>query len=44
MRRAIEITMLGMSLKDKITNEDIRKRTRVTDIIQRISDLKWQWA
>ncbi|KAJ0183997.1 hypothetical protein K1T71_000420 [Dendrolimus kikuchii] len=26
------------------TNEDIRKRTKVTDIARKISKLKWQWA
>ncbi|CAH2244108.1 jg5119 [Pararge aegeria aegeria] len=25
-------------------NEEIRRRTRVTDIAQRVAKLKWQWA
>ncbi|CAH2207480.1 jg12778, partial [Pararge aegeria aegeria] len=25
-------------------NEEIRRRTRVTDIAQRVTKLKWQWA
>ncbi|CAH2243179.1 jg3975 [Pararge aegeria aegeria] len=29
---------------DKIRNKIIRKRTKVTDIAQIISELKWQWA
>ncbi|CAK1604107.1 unnamed protein product [Parnassius mnemosyne] len=43
-QRAMERAMLGVSLRDKLRNEDIRSRTRVTDIAQRISKLKWQWA
>ena len=36
--------MLGVSLRDRLRNEEIRRRTKVTDIAQRISKLKWQWA
>ena len=43
-QRAMERAMLGVSLRDHIRNEVIRQRTRVTDIAQRISKLKWQWA
>ncbi|XP_047543296.1 uncharacterized protein LOC125075632 [Vanessa atalanta] len=43
-KRAMERAMLGVSLKDKIRNEIIRKRTGVTDIACKISRLKWQWA
>ncbi|CAH2208577.1 jg22156 [Pararge aegeria aegeria] len=39
----MEIPMLGVSLRDIIRNEKIRRRTRVTDIAQRPADLKWQW-
>ncbi|CAH2218367.1 jg7122 [Pararge aegeria aegeria] len=41
---AMERAMLGISLQDRIRNDDIRRRTKVTDIAQRISKLKWQWA
>ncbi|CAH0403962.1 unnamed protein product [Chilo suppressalis] len=34
----------GVSLKDRIRNDVIRQRIRVTDIAHRISKLKWQWA
>lgn len=40
----MERTIMGVSLMDKIRNEDIRKRTEVTDIAHRISQLNWQWA
>ncbi|CAH0677679.1 unnamed protein product [Spodoptera exigua] len=43
-QRAMERAMLGVSLKDRIRNEVIRQRTKVIDIAQRISKLKWQWA
>jgi hypothetical protein len=36
--------MLGISLRDRIRNQVIRQRTKVTDMAHRISMLKWQWA
>ncbi|CAH2237422.1 jg11277 [Pararge aegeria aegeria] len=36
--------MLGVSLRDRIRNVEIRRRTRVTDIAQRVAKLKWRWA
>jgi hypothetical protein len=36
--------MLGVSLRDRIRNQVIRQRTKVTDLAHRISMLKWQWA
>ncbi|CAH2217693.1 jg26591 [Pararge aegeria aegeria] len=41
---AKERAMLGVSLRDKIRNKEIRKRTRVTEIAQRVAKLKLQWA
>ena len=43
-QRAMERAMLGVSLRDRIRNEELRRRTNVIDIAQRISKLKWQWA
>lgn len=43
-QRAMERAMLGVSLRDRIRNEEIRRRTKVTDIARRIARLKWQWA
>ncbi|CAH2264625.1 jg6243 [Pararge aegeria aegeria] len=40
----MERAMLGVSLRDRIRNEEISRRTRVTDIAQRVAKLKWQWA
>jgi hypothetical protein len=43
-QRAVERAMFGVSLRDRIQNEVIRQKTKVTDIAHRISTLKWQWA
>ncbi|KAI8441772.1 hypothetical protein MSG28_005461 [Choristoneura fumiferana] len=42
--QAIERTRLGVSLRDRIRNGDIRSRTKVTDIALRVAKLKWQRA
>ncbi|CAH2267856.1 jg12933 [Pararge aegeria aegeria] len=39
----METALLGVSLRDQIRNEEIRRRTRVTDIAQPFAKLKWQW-
>ncbi|CAH2232713.1 jg5337 [Pararge aegeria aegeria] len=43
-QRAMERAMLGVSLRDQIRNEEIRRRTRGTAIAERIAKLKWQWV
>lgn len=43
-QRAMERAMLGISLRDRVTNETIRQRTGVTDAIERITSLKWNWS
>ncbi|CAH2267364.1 jg27547 [Pararge aegeria aegeria] len=43
-QRAMERATLGVSLRDKIRNVEIRRRTRVTVIAQRVAKLMWQWA
>ncbi|CAH2238963.1 jg19287 [Pararge aegeria aegeria] len=43
-QRAMERAMLGVSLRNRIRNVEIRRKTRVTDIAQRVAKLKWQWA
>lgn len=35
--------MLGVSLHDQIRSDEINRRTKVTNIAQRIAKLKWQW-
>ena len=36
--------MLGIKLSDKIKNEVIRNKTKVTDIVEKVRNLKWKWA
>jgi hypothetical protein len=43
-QRNMERAMLGVSLRDRIRDQVIRRRTKVTDIAHRISMLKRQWA
>lgn len=43
-QRAMERAMLGVSLRDRIRNVDIRRRTGVCDVVERVAKLKWQWA
>ena len=43
-QRAMERAMLGVSLRDKKTNEWIRQQTKVQDVMERIASLKWNWA
>ena len=43
-RRAMERRMLNVKLKDRIRNAAIRQRTRVTDIVQYVTNTKWKWA
>ncbi|CAH2233327.1 jg6241 [Pararge aegeria aegeria] len=43
-QRAMERAMLWVSLRDQMTNKEIRRRNRVTDIAQRVAKLKWKWA
>lgn len=43
-QRAMERSMLGLSLRDHITNTELRRRTGVTDAVEQIAKLKWNWA
>jgi hypothetical protein len=36
--------MLGITLRDHVTNNEIRRRTKVIDVIERISQQKWNWV
>lgn len=44
VQRKMERSMLGVCLRDHIRNEELRRRTGVTDVIKRIATLKWNWA
>lgn len=43
-QRSMERAMLGISLRDRIRNEVIREKTKVTDVVHRFATLKWRWA
>lgn len=45
-QRAIERAMLGIiiRLRDKMRSTEIRRRTKVQDIIERVAELKWRWV
>ena len=43
-QRSMERAMLGITRRDRRTNEWIRQQSGVQDIIVRIKQLKWQWA
>ena len=36
--------MFNVKLTDRIRNTIIRQRTRVTDIVQFVTNTKWKWA
>lgn len=41
-QRKMEKSMIA--LKDKITNEELPRRTTLVDVFERISRLNWSWA
>ena len=43
-QRAMERKMLDLKLKDKIPCSEIRKRTKIIDIIEYTMKQKWTWA
>lgn len=44
-QRTMERAMLGISLKDKIRNEEIRQRIKATYIALKLAmQCKWHWA
>ena len=43
-QRAMERKMLDLELKDKIPCSEIRKRTKIIDIIEYTLKQKWKWA
>ena len=36
--------MLNVKIRDRIRNTISRQRTRVTDIVQYVTNTKWKWA
>lgn len=40
IQREIELAVIGITLRDNIRNEEIRKKTGVSDVIETIAELK----
>lgn len=38
------LMMLKILLRDKIRNEDMRKKIKILDIIKRLLESKWRWV
>lgn len=43
-QRKMERSMLNITYRDRKTNTWIRKKTKVTDIISTVRQMKWRWA
>ena len=43
-QRAMERKMLDLKLKDKIPCSEVRKRTKIIDIVEYTLKQKWKWA
>lgn len=39
LKQAMKRRMLGLSLSDKIRNEKLRRRTKITDVLERVTQL-----
>uniref|UniRef100_A0AAR5P0Z5 Reverse transcriptase domain-containing protein n=1 Tax=Dendroctonus ponderosae TaxID=77166 RepID=A0AAR5P0Z5_DENPD len=44
IQRTIQRAMFGVSIRDQIRNEEIRRRTKMTDLIRYMAEVKWIWA
>ena len=40
-QREMERALLGISLRDRIRNEEIRRRTEITSVTRVMTKLKW---
>ena len=43
-QRTMERAILGISLRDRVRIEEIRRLTRGNDVMEHIAKAKWQWA
>ena len=43
-QRAMERRMLGVTRRDRLRNEEIRRRTQTKDVAIEAANLKWSWA
>ena len=40
----MERSILGVRRPDRIRNTTLRSKTRITDITEKVANLKWEWA
>jgi len=40
----MERAMIGITLRDRIRNEEILRRTKVTDVLRLVAQLKCRWT
>lgn len=43
-QRNMERSMMNIRLSDQISNKNIRKTTKIKDVVQSTKELKWNWA
>ncbi|XP_050298560.1 uncharacterized protein LOC126737626 [Anthonomus grandis grandis] len=43
-RKVYEACILAVTTYDHIRNDEIQRRTKVTDVMRRVAKLKWRWA
>ncbi|KAJ4439579.1 hypothetical protein ANN_07706, partial [Periplaneta americana] len=43
-QRRMERKILNVSLRDRLRNEEIRRRTKMRDVVERAENLKWKWG
>ncbi len=43
-QRAMERSILGIKLSDRVRNSDIRSKTGIADVGRKAAKLKWDWA
>jgi hypothetical protein len=43
-QREMERKLLNIKISDKISNEKIRKKTKIIDVCLKMNELKWNWA
>lgn len=42
-QRAMEPAILDISVGDRTTNKEVRRRTKFKDVVEPIAELKWIW-
>ena len=43
-QKAMKRAMLGITKRNRLPNNTIRQRTKVKDVVDHITRMKWRWA